>query len=272
MSMQSPAPPWQVEMFNVSLKKRQKLKLLLDMLGPLGTRRCLLITHGDNPGSLNYRLRAAGGEWSWAELEHDGIPQMEQLLGETVHPSQPEHLPFEDDTFDCVVVVDAHEHLPDVGPLNREVARIVAPGGVALVTTPNGDRRLPVAVLKRWVGMSNRTYGHVVQGYTADELEAMLSDAGLRPVARGAYSKFFTEFVELAINFTYVKVLGRRNGGGRPEPGVIAPRTADDLSSVNRTYRLYRRVFPAIRTFSALDAVVPGHGGYAVAVAAVKPD
>jgi SAM-dependent methyltransferase len=263
--------PWQLEMFNFSLKKRQKLQLLLELVGPLVAERCLLITHGDNPGSINHYLRAAGGEWVWAELEAEGIPQMEQLLGDPVHAARPDRLPFDSDAFDHVVVVDAHEHLEDVGPLNQEVQRVLAPGGVAVFTTPNGNRRLPVAVLKRWLGMSNSTYGHVVQGYTAGELEAMMRDAGLEPVGRGAYSRFFTEFAELAINFGYVKLLGRRRDGGRPEPGVIAPRTAGDLNSVNKSYRLYKTIFPAIRTFSALDALVPGSGGYAVAVAARKP-
>jgi SAM-dependent methyltransferase len=265
------AVPWQLEMFNFSLKKRQKLRLLLELLGPLGPERCLLITHGDNPGSINHYLRAAGGEWVWAELEADGIPQMEQLLGDPVHAARPDRLPFDSDEFDRVVVVDAHEHLEDVAPLNREVERVLAPGGVAVFTTPNGNRRLPVSVLKRWLGMSNSTYGHVVQGYTTGELESMMRDAGLQPMGRGAYSRFFTEFAELAINFGYVKLLGRRRDGGRPEPGVIAPRTAGDLNSVNKSYRLYKTVFPAIRTFSALDALVPGSGGYAVAVAARKP-
>ena len=33
-------------------------------------------------------------------------------------------------------------------------------------------------------------YGHVVQGYTARELETQLESVGLTPAARGAYSRF----------------------------------------------------------------------------------
>jgi SAM-dependent methyltransferase len=262
-------PPWQLEMFDFSLKKRQKLRMLLELLGPLTRERCLLVMHGDNPGSLNYHLRSAGGRWSWAELEAAGIPQMEALLGEPVHAARVDELPFEDGSFDRVVVVDAHEHVDDVVPLNRELARVLAPGGAMVVTTPGGNPRLPVAVLKRWVGMDTAAYGHVVQGFRAEELESMLRAVGLEPVARGAYSRFFTELAELAINFGYVKVLGRSRDGGTPA-GEIAPRTADDLRSVNRSYRAYRLVFPLIRAFSSLDALVPGRGGYAVGVVARK--
>jgi SAM-dependent methyltransferase len=262
--------PWQLEMFDFSLKKRQKLEMLRELIGPLDRERCLLITSGDNPGSLNYHLRAIGGSWSWAELEAAGIPPMEELLGEPVHPARADSLPFGDAAYDRVVVVDVHEHLSDVRPLNQEVARVLAPGGMAIVTTPSGDPRLPVAMLKRWVGMSNAAYGHVVQGYRAEDLEAMMREARLEPISRGAYSRFFTEFAELAINFAYVKVLGRRQRAGGPPPGEIAPRSAGDLQSVKKSYRAYQRAFPLIRAFSALDALVPGRGGYAVGVVARK--
>jgi SAM-dependent methyltransferase len=265
------AAPWQLEMFELSLKKRQKLRMLLELLGPLDRQRCLLLTHGDNPGSLNYHLRAAGGAWTWAELDDAGIHQMEELLGEAVHNARLENLPFPDGAFDRVVVVDVHEHVDDVRPLNLELARITAAGGMVLVTTPGGNRRLPVAMLKRWVGMDDAAYGHRVQGYRTEELEEMLEAVGLEPEGRSAYSRFFTEMVELAINFVYVKVLGRRRDGGGPEAGEIAPRSRDDLDSVGGAYRAYRRVFPLIRAFSALDRLIPGRGGYAVGVAATKP-
>jgi SAM-dependent methyltransferase len=264
------AVPWQLEMFDFGLKKRQKLRMLMELLGPLTIERCLLVTHGDNPGSLNYHLRAAGGRWSWAELEPDGIPHMEELLRERVHAARLDNLPFPDCGFDRVVAVDVHEHVNDVLSLNRELARVTAAGGVVLVTTPGGNRRLPVAVLKRWVGMAEAAYGHRVQGYRTEELEEMLEAVGLEPEGRGAYSRFFTEVAELAINFVYVKVLGRRREGGGPGAGEIAPRSADDLESVGGAYRAYRRVFPLIRAFSSLDRLIPGRGGYAVGVAARK--
>ena len=72
--------PWQLQVFDVSLKKRQKLAMLLELLGPLEGQQCLLVTNGDNPGSLNYHLRRAGGEWRWCELEEKGIPAMERFL------------------------------------------------------------------------------------------------------------------------------------------------------------------------------------------------
>jgi SAM-dependent methyltransferase len=46
-------------------------------------------------------------------------------------------LPFEDDSFDGVIAAHSVEHVPDPAAVLREVARVMRPGGVALVTTPN---------------------------------------------------------------------------------------------------------------------------------------
>jgi hypothetical protein len=119
--------------------------------------------------------------------------------------------------------------------------------------------------------MDPTAYGHVVQGFRTEELEQRLKAVGLVPEERGAYSRFFTEFVELVVNFGYVKVAPRLKGGRRAEAGEIAPRDAQQLKSFGGAFRAYKAVFPAIRAISALDALVPGRGGYAVGVRARRP-
>jgi SAM-dependent methyltransferase len=274
-STRSAAPDdWRLVMFRQSLKKRQKLELLLRMMGPVEEERCLLVTCGDNTGAMNHHFRQAGGRWSWAEMEGDRIPEMAAFLSESVHHATPERMPFPDGHFHRVVVIDVHEHLEagELETLNRELARVLAPEGTAILTTPNGDGRLPLAVVKGLLGMTPRVYGHQVQGYTVPELQAMARGAGLVPEAWGAYSRFFTEGIELAINFAYVKVLGRKGGGGgAPKEGEIAPSSSSDLSRVGGAYRLYSKVYPLLRALSRLDLLIPGKGGYAVAVAARKP-
>jgi SAM-dependent methyltransferase len=265
------ATPWQLRMYRKSLKKRQKVAMIAEMLGPLSDEWCLLVTGGDNNGAINHQLRALGGRWAWAEMEADGIEAMEALLGDSVHRAEPGSLPFPDALFDRVVVIDVHEHVRETRPLDSEIARVLAPGGLAIVTTPSGDESLPVARLKRWIGMSPRAYGHVVQGYTEAQLSEMMTAVGLRVVGRGAYARFFTELAELAINFAYVKVLARRKRGPEVHEGTIAPSSETQLRAVEKAYRAYAAVYPFVRAFSALDALVPGDGGYAVAVAARKP-
>ncbi len=263
--------PWQLQMFSKTLKKQQKLKLLLSMLGPLDDERCLLVTNGDNNGAMNHYFRKAGGRWTWGEMEAGAIPDMAAFLAEPVVHVPRESWPFSDDSFNRVVMIDVHEHLNHVRPVNEELARVLAPGGLAVVTTPNGNTKLPVAMLKRAIGMGPAEYGHVVQGYDVPDLETMLRDVELRPEGWGGYSRFFTELAELAINFGYVKILSKRKKGPRVEEGTIAPSSEEQLRAVQHTYRLYSLIYPFVRAFSALDILVPGKGGYAVAVIARKP-
>ena len=265
------APPWQLQMYRKSLKKRQKVELLMRLMGPVRLERCLLISGHDNNGAMNYQFRAAGGQWSWGQVYPQGIGEMAEFLGDPVAHVDIERFPFTDAAFDVVIVIDVHEHFRETHGLNREIARVLAPGGMAIITTPNGDTRLPVAALKRLIGMGPEAYGHVVQGYRIRELEQMLRGVGMTPVDRGGYARFFTELAELVINFAYVKFLAKKKAHPPAMEGTIAPTSKRELEAVRKEYRMYSLIYPFMYSFSLLDRLIPGRGGYAVAVAARKP-
>ena len=277
--IQSPTPPegqrpWQLRLFDRTLKKKQKLALLSRLLGPVSPAdRLLLLTNGDNNGAMNYVLRQSGGRWTWGECEAGSIPEMQKFRGEPVVRCDPERLDFPDASFDAVIVIDVHEHLAETAPLNRELFRIVRPGGRAIITTPNGDLRKLAVRIKDRVGMTKDTYGHVVVGYTIDEHKQMLDAVGFRPGASGSYSQFPTEMIELGINLAYVKLLSRRAGTpAKAEPGPIAPSSGDQVRKVEKTLKLYGLIYPVCRAVSSLDALIaPFSTGYAVAVVGNKP-
>jgi SAM-dependent methyltransferase len=257
-------------MYAKSLKKRQKVELLMRLLGPVTGKRCLLISGHDNNGAMNWHFRAAGGKWSWGQVYPQGIDEMAEFLGDPVAHVDIDRFPFADEAFDVVIVIDVHEHFPDLSGINREIRRVLAPGGLGIITTPNGDVRLPVALLKRIVGMGPATYGHVVQGYRVRELQEMFRSVGMRPQAHGGYSRFFTELAELLINFGYVKVLARKKEHPPVIAGTIAPTSRKELEAVRKEYRMYSLIYPFMYVFSLCDKLIPGRGGYAVAVSARK--
>lgn len=265
------AKPWQLDMFDKGLKKQQKLAALKKHLPDLQGESCLLITCGDNNGAMNYRIREWGGKWLWAELEEGGIREIEELLLEPVVQVDKStcKLPFPDDTFDCVMTIDCHEHLADPAPFNRELWRITRPHGKVIVTVPNGNHRKFAVRIKHFVGMTNAEYGHRVLGYEIEALQYMLREVGFRPGAHSSYSRFFTEIIELCINFAYVKILAKK----RPVAGeerTIAPVTKEQLQSVAKTYKLYSMLYPFLWTVSQLDALLFFTTGHAVVVEAQK--
>jgi SAM-dependent methyltransferase len=263
--------PWQLQLFRKSLKKQQKLRMLLDVTGDVNGQRCLLITCGDNNGALNWHFKQHGGIWSWADAESDSIAQINQLTGDPVaemDKSNPS-LPYPDGTFDLVMTIDVHEHLKNPSALNQEIYRIVKSGGRSVVTTPNGNGKKLANRIKSLIGMRPEDYGHVVIGYDVPQHEQLLIQAGFKPYSQASYARFFTETLELVINFAYVKILSRRSKA-KVEKGQIAPQTLEQVKSVEKTLKMYSVLYPFLAIVSKLDILDPFGRGYAVVVAARK--
>jgi SAM-dependent methyltransferase len=77
-------------------------------------------------------------------------------------------LPFPDDSFDLVTSFQVVEHVLDPVPYLQEIRRVLRPGGIAILTTPNAAIRLDP-------GMTPWNRFHVRE-YRADELKVALGE------------------------------------------------------------------------------------------------
>jgi len=268
--MLSKEQPWQLKMFHRSIKKQQKLKALLDLLGDTNGKKCLLVTNGDNNGALNWYFREHGGDWTWADVSGENNDQIAQLLGEPVHAYKENRFQGADGQFDCAVSIDVLEHLEKDQPFLEEMKRVLKPNGMAVVTVPNGDDKLLANQIRWKLGMKPEVYGHTRAGYTIAELSDSISRAGLKPKNTGGYSRFATEMIELVINFGYVRVLAKKSGGA--QPGHIAPVSSGELKTHGMAYKVYSLLFPILWAVSLLDSIFPARTNNAVIVTALKPD
>ncbi len=88
---------------------------------------------------LNHREAAMGADRSqWRGRERNMQP-VRFLSGDIFN------LPLADNSVDIILSSEVVEHLPDPMPALKEMARILKPGGYAMVTTPN-PRNLPELV------------------------------------------------------------------------------------------------------------------------------
>lgn len=261
--------PWQLKMFQKTLKKKLRLKILKKHMGQLSNNECLLITCGDNNGAMNYYLREIGGRWSWADLEAKSIKEMTELLDAPVHHVSENHLPYPENQFDCVVSIDVHEHLENPNPFTKELWRVAKPGGKVIVTVPNGDEKKLATRIKNFVGMTKEKYGHVREGYDIRDLKRLLSENGVRPYAENSFSKIFTELLELSINFFYVNILSKKSVA-TVDTGTIAPATHDQLKSIEKTYKIYSLIYPFFWLISKMDIIFFFSSGYVVVVEGQK--
>ncbi len=114
---------------------RKQLDRWLDSLLPsVGTGKRLLDV-GCGTGHHMARMRARGFDASGV----DGSPEMlafarQNNPGSDIRPSDVDTLPFADASFDVVMSIEVLRYVPDPHGAIREMARVLRPGGIALVT------------------------------------------------------------------------------------------------------------------------------------------
>ena len=117
-------------------------------------------------------------------------------------------LPFRSGSFGGVTMLDVLEHVDDAALL-REVARVLQPGGVAILTVPASDRL--------W-SSRDAAAGHL-RRYSRKMLVTALAGAGLRPVFITYYQFLLFPLMVAA------RTLGRNSAAVRTaeeRPGALA--------------------------------------------------
>ncbi len=106
-----------------------------------------------------------------------------------------EALPYPDATFDVVLAVSSFEFIPDPVRAAREIARVLTPGGTAIVVTPGTSPLLDLA-LRIVTGESAQADYDDRRARVVPALEAALSRAGKRafPPVAGALIPVYTAY------------------------------------------------------------------------------
>lgn len=117
------------------------------------------------------------------------------------------HLPFREASFGGATILDVLEHVDDARLL-REVALVLQPGGVALITVPASNRL--------W-SSRDVAAGHL-RRYSKGTLSRVLADAGLAPVFITYYQFFLFPLLVVA------RTAGRSSSAVRvaeEKPGAV---------------------------------------------------
>ena len=137
-------------------------------------------------------------------------------------------LPFATGAFQSIVSLDTLEHVPDDKAAAREIARVLRPGGVAVINVP----------AFRWLWGPHDVALMHCRRYTRKELVQLLEGAGLR-IEKASYGVFFL--------FPVVLVIRLADRLGRRKPEVVLPPVPDWFNRVlTSLMSLEERAIPSL--------------------------
>ena len=259
--------PWQLRLVKKSLKKKEKLEHLRKTIRFEPDRMALDL--GCAQGILGYFARKKGGFWVHADEDLTNLLTAKRILGRDLIQLRGEHLPFREDSFDLVLCLDYLEHVEgDEGTL-AEISRVLKPGGELIAVTPHSGRFFLLHRLRSALGLGLEHFGHKREGYSVPELEAKLARAGLRIKSKATTSRFFSEFLELLLNFVYIKLLFR-GPSAKLRDGHIRPATDDEFRAQEKSFAVYSLLYPIVWAVSRLDTLLFFHKGYSLMIWARK--
>jgi SAM-dependent methyltransferase len=93
------------------------------------------------------------------DLNHWAVEQSKAVIDESaLQTASAEELPFEDNSFDVIIIKHIVEHLPNPEKAIAEIGRVTAPGGVLILSTPNLDSLLKPWKGDSWIGYQDPTH------------------------------------------------------------------------------------------------------------------
>jgi ubiquinone/menaquinone biosynthesis C-methylase UbiE len=258
---------WQLQIAEKSLKKQEKIRAIHDFIEPLNGKTCLEV--GCDKGVLSYYLRQWGGKWTSVDADEENIRITRELVKDNVAYTDGKQLNFEDQYFDCILAIDFLEHIHSDQEFIHEMHRVLKADGTLYVTVPHTGNGLILNTVRRWLGFKPEDYGHVREGYSLNELREKLDKGRFQLQASTSFSRFFSEGIELGINFGYFFLLNRKKHRGGIKGG-ISPESGDDVARHAKSLKLYSLIYPVVKTVALLDKLIPFTQGYILMLSAKK--
>lgn len=240
---------WQERLFARSIRRRRKLDLLSEQIGKTSNLNCLELSVGD--GLISTTLRSLGGSWKTAVANKTAADSLAFSTTEAVTLIDNCKLPYEDGTFDRVVIVDALKGIHDDSEFIHECHRVLKNDGWVIISE---TRRVPfglVALLQRIFDISPMARGRRRNGYTVGELFNILKD-GFDVPETFVYSNGLLESATAIGEFVQMRLLQDYYWLVKKNP------EKDLLYRYRRIHGLAGLAYPLLWLFSKLE-FLPGH-------------
>ncbi len=241
---------WQEKLFKRSIRRTRKLDRLKDLVGNTAGLQCLEISDGDSMVSAH--LRSLGGSWKTTVSTQRAAASISYGTNEnnTVLVGHGK-LPFEDQSIDRVVIVDALKGFANDHDVIHECHRILKSDGWVIISETYRRPASLVALLQRLFGVSPVAKGQKRNGYTSSELYNILKD-GFDVPETIAYSNGLLESAATIGELAQKLLLGAPYWLVREKAGQ------DMLYRYRRLHTLASFTYPLLWILSKIE-FLPGH-------------
>lgn len=182
-------------------------RVALALLDDAGLTKPRLLDGGCGAGALLAEL-AQRGRAVGVDVSASAIALTRERGLEPIVQADLERLPLAAGAFDVVMLLDVLEHVRDDQQALNEAARVLRPGGLAIITLP--------ALGFLW-SAHDEALGHY-RRYQPSRVRQMIADAGLA-ATRVSFGLFF--FFPVAVVLRSWQRLVHRRRGGPPQTGII---------------------------------------------------
>jgi SAM-dependent methyltransferase len=268
MSASLPAPEpgsageWTLRLFDRSVLKQAKYRQIAAAVGDTTGKRCLDL--GSDNGVISYLLRRRGGSWASADLDRTTVEAIRALVKHDAHQIDGRQLPFDDASFDVVVIVDLLEHVSDDAALMAEIRRVLRGGGLFVANVPHLKPGSLLRRLRDALGLTDAWHGHLRAGYSRDNLRQLLGPDFVIEYTR-TYSGSFSMAIDTALNGGFHALQGRAAGQSAGKGTVV---TGDLVAKNRKQFRLLSALYPVLWLVSRMDRLLFLQEGYMLIVRA----
>ncbi len=233
----------ELERFYRSPMQQTLLKELRQLIQPTNAKTCLEI--GNQGGAFSYFLRKHGGNWQTRLTSATAVETTRHLIPDgDIAELTPERLPFDDNTFDLVVVVDLLETMPDPIPFINECHRILGSSGYLALNGRYAGRLTPLGPLRRYLERRRPISSVPPREFSKADLFELLK-TGFDVIETRSYANFFSELVHLILQSSLQTI------------------PADAADVFDRRLKRHRIAHPFFRLAFQLDYLLyPFHGNH----------
>jgi 2-polyprenyl-3-methyl-5-hydroxy-6-metoxy-1,4-benzoquinol methylase len=220
-------------------------------------------------GYFSARLAALGLSVVCVDVSAENLTALEHrypdlIAGAALVPVQASvtDLPIESESVGAVFCMEVIEHVEDDRRAISEMHRVLVPGGLCVLTTPN--RKAPQPLVER-LGLQSvhdvpGPERHVRPGYSRAELQALLAGAGFEVTRLGGVGGTLYRLTSGLVSLLHLAY--RRARGQRSWTWADV-----ELELGSPLLRLYALLFPVLLAVARLDRALPGEKSSLLATA-----